>query len=603
MPGNITINAHTQTPANLFSGPRCYITPEFQRPYVWEANQVDQLWKDIEDLTKGQESHHFTGVILLQNAHHSGHIEILKVIDGQQRLTTLQLLLSALRTVYQAESSNYAADSLYNLYLANRDGVPPDQPELGFKINHSNQDDAKEFRSQISASNTPTDHPDPKTPPSLLPNPNSLPDQTSTTITAAYQRLLNKVENYSAAHNLDDLQQAILNNITMAVIQADADDPSVYAMFTRLNSTGTLLSTPDLVRAATFQKIAELPSPSDQAKAKDLWDYSDPYWKQQQGIGIHGRSNLGHVLHHWLCAEAGKFIPDHRDNNAIVRQYEAIPADEIIHRLTTLKVNADLYRRIQTNQLPEHSKFTRDFNAAGYNAAYGLALFCLTQLDQEAQGPALDHLGSYLMRLALAGIHTSGFNKTVPQVISKINIQLAKERLDYPKAHQADIVKNQLLGIKHPLSWPEDSAVMNQLTQDTITETRTYAVIKAIAEYMEGPNSDTTIHNETTVEHIMPRSWQRNWPLPQRDNAEQERATAIRMLGNLTILHGRTNTQANNGDWEQKRRSFTQSNLKINEPLAKMSQWDEAAIRSRTEELAKIACQIWPKPEQTRHLI
>lgn len=97
MPGEISINAQTKTIADLFSGFLCYLTPEYQRPYIWTDDQAKQLYADVAALTNNPKDLHFTGVILLQNTEPAGYVEQFKIIDDQQRLTTLQLFSAALR--------------------------------------------------------------------------------------------------------------------------------------------------------------------------------------------------------------------------------------------------------------------------------------------------------------------------------------------------------------------------------------------------------------------------------------------------------------------------------------------------------------------------
>ena len=604
MPGEIQIIAQTQTPTDLFSAPRCFTTPEFQRPYVWSSAQIDQFWDDIAKLADRQETRHFTGVILLQDADPAGLIECLKVIDGQQRLTTLQLLLAALRVGYQNQGNQAAADDIYELYLTNRRGVPPDQAGLAYKISHSHKQDALAFRdyvhhSAVSFTATPDE-----SQPNMLMDDAAAPTHYSPAIAAAYRRLLNKVTEYGRRQDLDALRQAILRGVTLAVIQAKADEPTVYDMFSRLNAAGTLLAVPDLVKAETFRQIAALPNPDDQAKAADLWTYSDAYWQEHHGIGDNSRSNLGHLLHHWLCADAGEFISDNLGNETTMTAYRNATARHgIIKGLDILKGYGDAYRKIQTKQPDEYPRFVRDFHAAGYNTAYTLALFCLTELHQDARGQALNDLGAYLMRLALTGISSSSLNKAVAQIAGKTAAKLRQLGGQIPPARQANIVRDEMLAITGTLRWPDDQAVIAQLGHKPIAPGRAKTVIAAIAEHWQGPNSDVSVRPEATLEHIMPVSWQRNWPLPDHDNAPQERKDAIRMLGNLTLLHGVRNAQASNGDWLQKRYTLAQSDLAINRPLAELEQWDEAAIRKRSAELAAVACQIWPKPGPSTTLL
>lgn len=145
------------------------------------------------------------------------------------------------------------------------------------------------------------------------------------------------------------------------------------------------------------------------------------------------------------------------------------------------------------------------------------------------------------MRLALAGTHSASMNKIAAQVAGATADQLRKMRGQIPPASQADIIRDQLLNVKGALSWPDNNAVVNHLSQKPLGESRSHPVITAIAEYLQGPNSDAAIHSDATLEHIMPRSWRSHWPLPDHPNAEHSRRDAINTLGNLTLIRTDTN--------------------------------------------------------------
>ena len=144
MPGEISTNAKTQPPAELFRASHCFIPHEFQRLYVCTAEQIYQLWNDIISITNNPAQKHFTGIILPQNNHPAGHIP--PIIDDQRRLTTIQLLIAALRTTRQQQGSPVDAETIENMYLANRNGVLLNQPELAYKTRHAPAQDAVTFQ-------------------------------------------------------------------------------------------------------------------------------------------------------------------------------------------------------------------------------------------------------------------------------------------------------------------------------------------------------------------------------------------------------------------------------------------------------------------------
>lgn len=193
MAGEIRINAQTQTPAEIFNASRCFTTPDFQRPYIWGEKQIDELWHDIIALAVNPEppSHrHFTGAILLQDPERPGRISQPKVIDGQQRLTTLQLAIAALRAVYTEWGHQTEADEIYGLYLHNAHGVPAGQPELAFKMVHSCPDDSKAFRHCLQRDDPSLRQADPSQQTLLPYMAAASPPPGSATVNAAYEHLV-----------------------------------------------------------------------------------------------------------------------------------------------------------------------------------------------------------------------------------------------------------------------------------------------------------------------------------------------------------------------------------------------------------------------------
>ena len=110
--------------------------------------------------------------------------------------------------------------------------------------------------------------------------------------------------------------------------------------------------------------------------------------------------------------------------------------------------------------------------------------------------------------------------------------------------------------------------------------------------------------NKLTVEHIMPESWGRNWPLPadasDKVEVEMARNETIKTIGNLTLTTDRLNASLSNGPWGEKRKTLNKhSSLFLNKKLLDHAPdvWDEAAIEKRSSHLAKIIVQIWPSAE------
>lgn len=142
--------------------------------------------------------------------------------------------------------------------MHNQHGVPPDQPSLAYKISHSNDSDAKNFRLLVNLKTNP-DY-ETKEQPTKNQLTADLPlDTLETPLGKAYSVFNRKLSQMTDPEHLARIQKALLRQLTTAVIQAQTDEPTVYTMFARLNAAGSKLSTPDLDKAETFRQIKELP--------------------------------------------------------------------------------------------------------------------------------------------------------------------------------------------------------------------------------------------------------------------------------------------------------------------------------------------------------
>ena len=129
-------------------------------------------------------------------------------------------------------------------------------------------------------------------------------------------------------------------------------------------------------------------------------------------------------------------------------------------------------------------------------------------------------------------------------------------------------------------------------------------LLKAIEQHLRGDRSEPTGNDEElTLEHIMPEKWERNWPMPEgtsdREQAVRERNDATKMIGNLTLITKRLNSDMSNGAWESKQEDLARhSTLMLNKQFAgdQTAAWNENTIKERSKELTEKIIEIWPKP-------
>ena len=176
----------------------------------------------------------------------------------------------------------------------------------------------------------------------------------------------------------------------------------------------------------------------------------------------------------------------------------------------------------------------------------------------------------------------------------------------------SDLVRELLLrGSGESVRWPDDEefrkAWLDYPLYKNLLRDRVRLVLRALDGALHTANTESyNLKGRLTVEHIMPQSWQRHWPLPPLEEPQESeeylrqierRDTIIHTIGNLTLLTKRLNPSVSNGAFDEKKEKILQhSAINLNRPLSQIDVWDEEQIRRRGQELFEVACRIWPHP-------
>jgi Protein of unknown function (DUF1524) len=155
--------------------------------------------------------------------------------------------------------------------------------------------------------------------------------------------------------------------------------------------------------------------------------------------------------------------------------------------------------------------------------------------------------------------------------------------------------------------WPDDSefgdAWRSERLDTTLKRERLTMILRAMEGALRSPKHDPVpLPNSLHVEHLMPRSWKTNWPLP--DDVELDaREAALHTIGNLTLLTGKLNQSLSDAPWMKKRSELQEFGLMaLNAALAKYAAWDETTIRERGEVLLNKALTVWQRPASHYHV-
>jgi uncharacterized protein with ParB-like and HNH nuclease domain len=372
----------------FMNGPKQFIIPIYQRTYSWTLKECKQLWDDIIKAGKDDKiSSHFLGSIVYveKGLYHISAIPKLLLIDGQQRLATISLLLSALSKVIKEPMDEMNADKLKNYYLINRD-----EEEKHYKLILTKSD--KETLFKI------IDHKD-------------LPDEDSQRIKDNYIFFVEQISRSKIEEVLKGLNKLIIIDVSL---DRERDNPQL--IFESLNSTGLELTQADLIRNYVLMGL-------EKQEQDDL--YNDYWAPMEKSFGYAGYSVLfDRFMRDYLTIKTGK-IPNIKDVYSVFKLY--------VQNKDINKIVADIYKyskyfvniALESGQDNEIKEIFSDINTLKVDVSYPFLLQIYEDYNQgkvtkEEFIQILKHIENYVFRRAICGIPTNSLNKTFANLYKEI---------------------------------------------------------------------------------------------------------------------------------------------------------------------------------------
>lgn len=599
------MKADTLDFSKLFGADVRYVVPMFQRPYVWEQEkQWEPLWQDIVDvveaLLESYERHadesdaehavppHFLGAVVLDPLPHgAGKVDARHVIDGQQRLATLQLLIAAIRAVALRDDHLERHARVFGKLLINDpDLIDDDEEEQTYKV-WPTKWDRDSFVSAMEDA----------------PSEGRVAD--------AYRFFLNAVEEWAqtAAEDggdivryFDALQVVIRSLLNIVVIDLEPND-NAQAIFEVLNARGTELLAVDLIKNLAF-RVAETRRENVLRLYETYWQkFDDKPWRREVRVGRLRRGRADQFLQHWLVMHTAsdvhsqQLFPTFRE---VLDQNGHGPVESLIADLSRY---ADIYDSFDT--FPKDSEDGAFFSRiATLDVTTFVPVFLLLyglpddELAPDDSSRALGAIESWLVRRAIIRGTTKDYNKVAPTLVGRIKSD---------PSGPADAVVSWLREAQGDArEWPSDERVRQVLTTapvyTTLKRARLIMILEAVEKHLRrGLSEQLTIGSGLHVEHVLPQSWQQHWPVAQGDDAlkrEIERDGAKHRLGNLTLVTAKLNSTESNRPWEEKRELLRKhSLLKLSQSIVEHDTWDEEQIDQRSRLLADTILEVWPGPD------
>ncbi|WP_281280700.1 DUF4268 domain-containing protein [Arenimonas terrae] len=594
--------------------PQRLLVPLFQRPYVWnEEMQWEPLWKDlvrvadrvIQKPLEAQLPHFLGAVVLQQMQSQAGDLQQRTVIDGQQRLTTLQLLLDALHAELTQAGAAVPAARLRPL-IANDEAFRRHKEDQ-FKVWPTNRD--REAFNEVMAAPPPVDY-------AALTHGESRMARAHAFFAEEAREWLFAQGVDAVSSRADVLERCARELLQLVVIDLTPTE-NAQEIFETLNARGSVLTAADLIKNFVFQRMLEQGANVEEAYRRYWAQFESPFWEEEVNVGRFNYPRSSVFLNHWLISQTGEEVVAREVFTRFKAYVDFQAGSTMIELLREIDRAAGIYRSfiekadILEGPLDRLGLFAYRLQTMESEVVKPVLLALLDRpvdpLPAEELGRSLDIIESWFVRRMLIRATAKSYNKLFAEVASLVKATPAKAMA----AALQSFFTTQTAETNY---WPDDEEVRNELTSlpayRRLGRGRLRMVLESIEDDWRGWRRGQTsaagvrIRRGTyAIEHVLPQSWHRHWPLSS-GGVELERDARIHRLGNLTLLSKKLNSTLSNGPWHGANGKAAQLQLNdvllLNSHLLKefgATTWDESSIDQRTEKAISTILSIWRVPD------
>lgn len=543
-----------------------YEIPLYQRTFDWESVHFEKLWVDIRDLALARQTQpaveHFLGTLVLDSGHKIPSDFTFLVVDGQQRLTTLTVMLAAMRDIYREHRSDTTdANELEDELLVHRyRSSYPDRVRFW-----PTQGDRSDFIDIIEG------------------NPNFA---SKSNLIAAYKyfrgQLLGTLS-ASADVSIDHIRSAALDGLRFVAITAEAHD-NVYSIFESLNNTGLKLTQGDLLRNYFFSRLGDI--------AEHV--YSSFWFPMQERLS---RDDLAHLFWldlTWKDTEAKK---DDTFKKQVQRLESFTPVElrDEVKRFNQLSILLEVLRVPNKEADPQVRRGLQRLVDFGIESVDPLVmgLLSLRQAGVTTHGQtseALAVIESFLVRRLLVRAPHNALSRILMRAFGSIDA-----------ANPADSLRAYFS--RDNKDFASDDVVRKALVSVNFYRSGTARQRKTLLSWLEAElaGNEPAGLTRATIEHVMPQNLTTEWKQELSDDmasfasAEAVHEAYVHTLANLTLSG--YNSKLSDHPFARKRELLIEkSNIELNRWIAAKSRWRRSEILERGEYLGELIARTWAPP-------
>ena len=528
-----------------------YVVPLFQRVYSWKKKDWDELWRDLLDIYDHEnDREHFMGAIVTMPVKMQPHgVSKYLLIDGQQRLTTIFIILACIRDLVGED--NELSSKIEELYLINKWEKDSNRQKL-----LPTQADREAFLKII--------------------NHKAKSDSNIGDVYNYFIKALKGKDDEDNPIDLEIFQEAMINQLVFVSIVLDAND-SPYRIFHSLNGKGVPLTQADLVRNHFFMLT---PVEDQEVAYKDFW--------------LPMQDSLGNTLTDFMWRFITKDGTSVKQNGVYdaIRRRTLQKSSDAVDILMDMKIYSEYYRKV-VNPAKEPNNEIRirldHLNRWEVKTSYPLLLNLYHDLHSKKISAdefceIVDVIEAFVIRRFFCNIPTNALNKYFVQIYRNI-------------ASSANIVEATyefLLARKFPT---DETFVANWIRYPIFASgtKKSRHILESLETAINNNNEPVDMSNSRiTREHIMPQNLSTEWSEQLGRDAISVHSQYLDTVGNLTLTG--QNESMGNRSFSEKKKVFANSGFALNSYFQNCDVWNEEEIIKRARYLGEIATKIWKRP-------
>ncbi|WP_251552391.1 DUF262 domain-containing protein [Neobacillus muris] len=529
-----------------------YRIPLYQRPYNWGKDQWNDLWEDLIRL-EGDETHFLGSVITISQERQKG-FSYFEVVDGQQRITTILLLLMAIRDLAEEMDKDRAA--YINNYFLKSSTIDETDAKLIL-----GRKDNKIFKRLVEKKIT-------------------MDEAKNEKIVEAYYFFKDKLQNSHL--KWQNIYARLLDSLDLVLMVTDSYYDA-FRLFETLNTRGLSLTSVDLIKNFLLSKIS-----TNEPMVEDCIEIWDSIIENIEEIESVRHDKVRFFRHYLFSIEPG-IVPIPK----LYPRYQKLidSTENLINLMEDIWVKSELYVKLFNGILgiKEIDSKLNTIVRIEATTSYTLLLKCLSEnLQKENLIKVLEAIEIFTLRRSICNIST----RDIDRIYNHLALEAFNQ--DNPAKYIIEYLNKRT---------PSDTEFyLNFQSRDFTRSSQTKYILEMIENELTNNTKEKMINTRTDVhiEHIMPRELIRKraseieseWKRELGSRAS-EYPMYVNRIGNLTLLGSELNITASNSPFNEKKKKYEKSVIHLTKEICQNERWTFEEIERRSEQLASIAKKIW----------